>query len=288
MTGMNSRGLGHKLLHMREQWRTEASFAVAPPIASSFGRKRKRWRDIDLIIDLADEPMSLRWLRGMLTLSLLIAAVAFIAPNPFEPLPAFAEADIGSMEAEQYRQMAIAPLDAGSGTGGRMAANALVESLAYAPDRPTIELFVRFGGGDSLAALVARAAAREARLRQHVLVGVYADHIGAHGRERASRDAGPAADIRGARDASFREQRRQPGEEGCRIPGTVRRVGHCDPREALARIGRHPASLGARRGNAAADLDACWAMTPCPARRRGLCPGLLGQCSDALRFAAGL
>ena len=150
---------------MREQWRTGA-FAVSPPPAPSFGRRRKNWRDIELVVDLVEEPMSRRWWRGVATLSLLCASIAFIAPNPFAPLPALPIDQVGTAEAEQYRAMAIAPLGAGSGTGGRMAANALVEPLAQAPDRPSIELFARLGSGDNMAALLARSGASYAEAGQ--------------------------------------------------------------------------------------------------------------------------
>lgn len=144
---------------MRDQWRTEAAFAAAPPLVPAFGRRKKSWRDINLVVDLAEEPLSLRWWRGAATLSLLCAGLAAIAPNPFGPLPATALGRISGAEAEQYRQMAIAPLDSGSATGGRMAANALVEPLAVAPERPSIELFARFGSGDSVARLLSRSGA---------------------------------------------------------------------------------------------------------------------------------
>ena len=144
---------------MRAQWRNEAAFAVVSAPARVFGRRRKSWRDINLIVDLADEAMSLRWWRGVATLSLLCAALALIAPNPFEPLPAGLGRRIGAAEAEQFREMAIAPLGSSSGTGGRMAANALVEPLAQAPERPSIDLFARLGAGDNIAALLRRSGA---------------------------------------------------------------------------------------------------------------------------------
>lgn len=144
---------------MREQWRNEAVFAVAMPAGPGFGRRRKRWRDIDLVVDLAEEPLSRRWWRGVATLSLLCATLAFILPNPFAPLPALANDRVGPAEEEQYRDLAIAPLGSGSSTGGRMAANSLVEPLAAAPDRPSIELFARFGNGDKMAALLNRSGA---------------------------------------------------------------------------------------------------------------------------------
>jgi murein DD-endopeptidase MepM/ murein hydrolase activator NlpD len=130
--------------------------ALAGSSAPAFGRRRKRLRDLDLIVDLGEEVLSRRWWRGVATLSLLCATVAFIAPTPFEPLPAAPVDRVGSAEAIQYRDIAISPLGAGSRTGGRMAANQLVEPLTSAPDRPNIELFARLGGGDNVASMLAR------------------------------------------------------------------------------------------------------------------------------------
>lgn len=147
---------------MRELWRKEAAFAVDPPFIPRFGRRRKSWRDIDLIVDLGEEPLSLRWLRGAATLSGLCALVALMAPMPFEPLLASNAERIGTAEAEQYRDIAVSPIGEGSTTGVRMAANALVEPLAEAPDRPFVELFARIGSGDSIARLLARSGASHA------------------------------------------------------------------------------------------------------------------------------
>ena len=156
MTGGEYRKAGADLLHMREQWRTEAAIAVAPPFAPGFGRRKKRWRDIDLVVDLANEPLSGRWWGGVGTLSALFALLALIAPMPFAPLPAANAGQVGLDEAEQFRGIAISPLGDGSETGVRMAANGLVEPLAEAPDRPFIELFARLGSGDSIARLLNR------------------------------------------------------------------------------------------------------------------------------------
>jgi len=142
---------------MRAEWRNADGAAFAAPRPVAFGRRRKRLRDIDLVVDLAEEPLSRRWWGGAATLTFLCATVAVLAPAPFEPLPAASPDRVGSAEAEQYGELAIAPLAAGSGTGGRMAESALVEPLAQAPDRPSIELFARLGNGDTIAQLLARA-----------------------------------------------------------------------------------------------------------------------------------
>jgi murein DD-endopeptidase MepM/ murein hydrolase activator NlpD len=165
------------LLDMRAEWRNADSAAYAAPRPAAFGRRRKRLRDIDLIVDLAEEPLSKRWWRGLATLTILCATVAVLAPAPFEPLLAANPDQVGSVEAEQFRELAIAPLAAGSGTGGRMAENSLVEPLAQAPDRPSIDLFARLGSGDPIAQLLARAgvgyaeAGQAARLIQSAAPG---------------------------------------------------------------------------------------------------------------------
>ena len=141
---------------MRDQWRTEAALAVASPLAPRFGRRKKRFRDINLVVDLAEEPMSLRWWGGAGTLSALFALVAVIAPAPFEPLPPTPIDRVGSEAARQYRAIAIAPLASGSETGVRMAANSLVQPLSEAPDRPFVELFARLGAGDSVGRMLGR------------------------------------------------------------------------------------------------------------------------------------
>ena len=147
---------GHDLLDMRAQWRNADGTAFAGAAAPAFGRRRKRWREVGLIVDLGEEPLSRRWWRGAATLSALCATVAVLAPAPFEPLPASHADLVGSAESEQFRELSIASLAEGSRTGGRMAETSLVEPLAQAPDRPTIELFARLGSGDNIAKLLAR------------------------------------------------------------------------------------------------------------------------------------
>ena len=170
LRGADYRG-GRALLEMRGEWRKGSALALAP----AFGRRRKRWRDIDLVVDLSDEPLSRRWWRGVATLSLLCGGLAFVAPNPLEPLPAAPTDQVRSPEAAQFRELTIAPLSSGSGTGGRMAANSLVQPLTQAPDRPSIELFARLGTGDTLASLLARsgASAAEAGLAAQIIADAF-------------------------------------------------------------------------------------------------------------------
>jgi murein DD-endopeptidase MepM/ murein hydrolase activator NlpD len=151
-------GGNEALLDMRAQWRNGGELALARTAAPAFGRRRPRWRDMELVVDLGEDVLSGRWWRGVATLAMLCATVVFLAPTPFEPLHAIGE-PIGAAEAEQLGGIAISPLGSGSRTGTRMAANALAEPLAQAPDRPSIELFARLGVGDNVAALLARSGA---------------------------------------------------------------------------------------------------------------------------------
>src|SRR5687768_6744046 len=66
--GAKDRQPGADLLDMRAQWRNEAAFAVVGAPAPAFGRRKKSWRDFDLIVDLSEEPLSLRWWQGAATL----------------------------------------------------------------------------------------------------------------------------------------------------------------------------------------------------------------------------
>ena len=126
---------GHHLLNMRAEWRNADGTAFAGSYVPAFGRRRKGWRDIGLVVDLGEEVLSKRWWRGVATLSALCATVAVLAPAPFEPIPGARSDLVGAVEAEQFREIAIAPLASGSRTGSRMAETALVEPLAQAPDQ---------------------------------------------------------------------------------------------------------------------------------------------------------
>jgi murein DD-endopeptidase MepM/ murein hydrolase activator NlpD len=141
---------------MRSEWRNGGGSSLAGTASPTFGRRKRRLRDVDLVVDLGHDVLSGRWWRGVATLSFLCATVAVLAPAPFEPLPAGRPDELGPAEAAQFRETAIEPMAAGSGTGGRMAANALVEPLTQAPDRPTIELFARLGSGDNISGLLSR------------------------------------------------------------------------------------------------------------------------------------
>ncbi|HEU5286288.1 MAG TPA: M23 family metallopeptidase, partial [Sphingomicrobium sp.] len=77
------------------------------------------------------------------------AALAALAPASAASAP----------EEHQWNALAIAPLSAGARTGLRMVATQAVEPIEFAPDRPTVELAMTLGAGDSLSALLTRAGA---------------------------------------------------------------------------------------------------------------------------------
>ena len=94
-----------------------------------------------------------RALRPAGALALLCAGVAVAALAP-------ASAASGPEEL-QWQALAIAPLSTGAHTGLRMVATQSVEPIEFAPDRPTVELAMTYGAGDSLRALLSRSGASE-------------------------------------------------------------------------------------------------------------------------------
>ncbi len=74
-------------------------------------------------------------------------------------MAALPRSDAATPEELQWRALAVAPLSAGGRTGLRMAATQQVEPIEFAPDRPTVELAMTLGAGDSMRALLIRAGA---------------------------------------------------------------------------------------------------------------------------------
>ncbi|MEO6582594.1 MAG: M23 family metallopeptidase [Sphingomicrobium sp.] len=64
-----------------------------------------------------------------------------------------------SSQEWQWQALGITPQSAGARTGVRLVATEAVEPIDLAPDRPTIELAMTYGAGDSMGALLARAGA---------------------------------------------------------------------------------------------------------------------------------
>jgi murein DD-endopeptidase MepM/ murein hydrolase activator NlpD len=119
-----------------------------------------RWQDrlhnIDLVPDLGEDIGSLRWFRGLGTLTLLCAAALAMLPD-FGPVYGAQPAMPTSAELEEVRTQMISPLAYGADTGRRMAANESVKALGASPERPTIQLSAILGQGDGFARVLQRA-----------------------------------------------------------------------------------------------------------------------------------
>ena len=158
------------MYQVRSQWLTSSGAAVVPAPAlaraltadaQAFGRKKRRWRDIDLTVDLGRDLLSKDWWRGLGTLSALCLVAALLAPG-FAPLPGGRAESLGDAEYDQMQAVGITALANGARTGRRMAETSLVEPLSSAPERPRIELFAKLGQNDSLSRLLGRSGATHA------------------------------------------------------------------------------------------------------------------------------
>ena len=164
------RGTGVLVYQARSQWLTSGSAGIVPAPAlaralasdaQAFGRKRRRWRDMPLTVDLGRDFLSKDWWRGLGTLSALCLVTALLAPD-FAPLPGGRAESLGDAEYDQMQAVAITPLASGAKTGIRMAETNLVEPLSAAPERPRIDLFAKLGQNDSMLRLLGRSGATRA------------------------------------------------------------------------------------------------------------------------------
>ena len=116
---------------------------------------RSRLSSLDLVPDLGEDIGSLRWFRGLGTLTLFCVVTLAIVPDfgpvygAQSPMPAAAQID-------QVRAQMITPLAYGSDSGTRMAAGDNVVALRSNPERPTVELAATLGRGDSFGRVLQR------------------------------------------------------------------------------------------------------------------------------------
>ncbi|MBX7482266.1 M23 family metallopeptidase [Qipengyuania qiaonensis] len=111
---------------------------------------------LDLAPDLGSEIGSKRWFRGLGTfVGLTTVALAFW-PN-FAPLEAAPPAHIDDAVRDEFRSQMILPLALGADSGRHMGATALVQPLAAAPERPTLEMVATLAKGDSFERMLRRA-----------------------------------------------------------------------------------------------------------------------------------
>ncbi|MCT8000958.1 M23 family metallopeptidase [Sphingomonas sanguinis] len=118
---------------------------------------RQAMRGVDWVPDLGAQIGSRDWWRGLATCSTLCAATIAMAPGFHHRIPARAPAPLTGDAWKNARAQAITPLALGADSGRRMAAGDLVEHLAEAPERPSVDLSATMGSGDSLARVLQRA-----------------------------------------------------------------------------------------------------------------------------------
>jgi murein DD-endopeptidase MepM/ murein hydrolase activator NlpD len=134
---------------------TLADAMVAPMRARSEREWRDRLTELDLVPDLGEDIGSLRWFRGLGTLTALSVAAIALLPD-FGPIYGAQPPLPTEAEFEEARAQMIMPIAYGSDSGKRMAATDAVVALAGSPERPRIELTATLGRGDSFARVLQR------------------------------------------------------------------------------------------------------------------------------------
>ncbi len=113
-------------------------------------------RELDWTPDLGRNIGSLRWLRGVATLSAL-CLVAFSFWPDFSAIKARTTPALTASEYDEWRTQRIAPLALGADVGRKMGATSAVVPLAASPERPNIVLSATLNSGDSFARVLRRA-----------------------------------------------------------------------------------------------------------------------------------
>ncbi len=133
---------------------------AAPPSANHNRRHSDHWRwklaQLDLAPDLAADIGSMRWFRGLGSLTLLTAATLAFWPD-FAPLRAAPAMLVDADVRSELRRNGIAPLAFGARSGQAMAMTGAVLPLAAAPERPTLQRTAMLGMGDSFGRMLQRA-----------------------------------------------------------------------------------------------------------------------------------
>lgn len=121
----------------------------------SFGRAVAAPASFNWAPNLRAAPGSRSWWRGLASCAALVALAWGLAPG-LRPLAGAVPPPLAGEERDDAAALAIAPLGAGAATGRRMAPTEAAAPVAYAPERPRIELSATIGG-DGLPAALARA-----------------------------------------------------------------------------------------------------------------------------------
>jgi murein DD-endopeptidase MepM/ murein hydrolase activator NlpD len=116
---------------------------------------RSRFAERDFVPDLGEDIGSVRWFRGLATLTVLSVAALALLPD-YGPIYGAQPSLPTEAEFEEARAQMIMPIGYGSDSGKRMAATDAVVPLADTPERPRIELSASLGRGDSFARVLQR------------------------------------------------------------------------------------------------------------------------------------
>jgi murein DD-endopeptidase MepM/ murein hydrolase activator NlpD len=111
--------------------------------------------ELDFVPDLGEDIGSLRWFRGLGTLTALSVAALALLPE-YGPIYGVQPSMPNAAEFEEARAQMIMPIGYGSDSGKRMAATDTVVALAESPERPRIALTASLGRGDSFARVLQR------------------------------------------------------------------------------------------------------------------------------------
>ncbi len=133
-----------------------ATAPIANPSAQGPASWRARLATMDWVPDLGENIGSVRWFRGLATMTVLIVGAASFFP---EIGPAYGAQGVvpSAAEFDEARAQMIMPIALGSDSGRRMAATDSVVALAGNPERPSIEMTATLGSGDSFARVLERA-----------------------------------------------------------------------------------------------------------------------------------
>jgi murein DD-endopeptidase MepM/ murein hydrolase activator NlpD len=135
---------------------TLADAMIAPMRQTPERGWRDRLAELELVPDLGEDIGSIRWFRGLGTLTTLSVLAIALLPD-FGPVYGAQPPIPTESEFEEARAQMIMPIAYGSDSGKRMAATDAVVPLAGSPERPRIELTATLGRGDSFARVLQRA-----------------------------------------------------------------------------------------------------------------------------------
>jgi murein DD-endopeptidase MepM/ murein hydrolase activator NlpD len=117
---------------------------------------RQKLQQIDFAPDLGEDIGSLRWFRGLGSLTILSVMALALLPD-FGPVYGAQPHAPTLAEFDEARAQMIMPIAFGSDSGRRMASNENVVSLGASPERPSITLTATLGAGDSFVRVLQRA-----------------------------------------------------------------------------------------------------------------------------------